>query len=144
MTIEQVKKAIEARGFEVSELKQNGDRTELVVKKDGSEVKWPAVVTGKSGQVVGVELKSYHPPKTDGMNEHSTVAIFGDVYAANVGRPSVADKLVAAALMPKAEPEPEKKEEPKEEPPKVEEKKEVVPAEVVETSKKGRRQHAAA
>src|SRR4051794_33637124 len=100
MTIEQVKKAIEARGFEVAEVKQTGDRTELVVKKDGSEVKWPAVVTGKSGNVVSVELKSYHPPKVDGMNEHAVVAVYGDPYAANAGRPSVADKAVAALLAP--------------------------------------------
>jgi hypothetical protein len=140
MTVEQVTKAIQARGFEVAEVKQTGDRTELIVKKDGSDVKWPAMLTGKSGNVVGVELKSYHPPKVDGQNDHATVAIFGDVYAANAGRPSVADRLVAALLAPKAEPEAVAPEAPK-----VEEKKDVAQAEVVVAeTKKGKRQHMAA
>ncbi len=91
-------------------INSNGDKHELVVKgKDGSQVAWPVVMTGKSGAINAVGIKSYHPPKVDGQNEHATVAVFGDLYMAHNGRPSAADKAVAAAFAPKQEAEPEQK-----------------------------------
>jgi len=120
MTIAELKTKIEQRGFTVEAINSNGNKHELVVKgKDGSKVAWPVIMTGKSGAINGVGIKSYHPPKVDGQNEHSTVAVFGDLYLQHNNKPSTADKAVAELLKPKAdvqhETEPKVKAEPKQE-----------------------------
>lgn len=118
MTISELKARIESRGFTVEAINSTGDKHELVVKgKDGNRVPWPVITTGKSGAINSVQLKSYHPPKVEGQNEHATVAIFGDLYLQHNGQPSAADKAIAAALTaPKQEVEPEPKKEVQPEP----------------------------
>lgn len=118
MTIAELKTRIEARGFTVANITSTGDKHELDVRsKDGSKVAWPTITTGKSGAINSVQIKSYHPPKVDGQNEHATVAIYGDLYMQHNGQPSLADKAIAVALTaPKQEQEPEAKKEVQPEP----------------------------
>lgn len=113
MTVAELKTKIEARGFVVKAITSNGDTHTLDVEtKDGNKVAWPAVMTGKSGAINGVAVKSYHPMKIEGMNEHAVVAVYGDLYAQHSGRPSAADKAVAAMFAKPAEAvQPEQKKE---------------------------------
>ena len=121
MTVAEVVSKIAARGLNVVEQKQENGKLLLTVKRGDDVVVWPTLTVGKSGKITDTSVKSYHL-KLDGMTEHEVVAVYGDQYMANAGRPSAAEKsILAMVAAAKAQPEQKAPEAQQQETPKPEE-----------------------
>lgn len=98
MTVTDVIARIEKRGFTVQDSVNGNSHVFTVLDANGNSVAWPVITTGKSGNVADVALKSFHGGKVTGLGDYPTAAIYGDIYLRFLGKPSDAEKAIAALI----------------------------------------------
>ena len=106
MTLANLVSTLISRGFASVTVTRNSphavypkcDVALTVTTAQGVNVPWPNVAVSKSDNISDVSFGAFHGGKVTGFSDNETAAIYGDIYMAHNGRPSQAEKAIAALL----------------------------------------------